>query len=157
LFAICIAPSWLSVVLDADSVRTTNIQERHAPKVAFATNKITAAWTRFGILNLRAQLPNRVATTPILLRGKRASSRVWRRHCLRCNFGATSTKERHMSDNTNDRGPADRSRISLEQEHEVRYWTSAFDCSEEELRQAVASVGSSAEAVRTSLGRGSRA
>jgi hypothetical protein len=64
--------------------------------------------------------------------------------------------ENHMADNTNDRGPADRSRISLEQEHEIRYWTSAFDCTEEELRHAVASVGSSADAVRTSLGRGSR-
>jgi hypothetical protein len=60
-----------------------------------------------------------------------------------------------MSDNTNDRGPADRSRISLEQDHEVRYWTSALGCTEEELRQAVAAVGASAEAVRTSLGRGS--
>jgi hypothetical protein len=28
-----------------------------------------------------------------------------------------------MADNLEDRGPQDRSRINLEQEHEVHYWT----------------------------------
>ena len=53
-----------------------------------------------------------------------------------------------MSDNPNDRGEPDRSRISLEQEHEVRYWTEALDCTEEQLREAVAAVGNSADEVR---------
>ena len=28
-----------------------------------------------------------------------------------------------MPDGTEDRGPQDRARISLEQDHEIRYWT----------------------------------
>ena len=53
-----------------------------------------------------------------------------------------------MADDLQERGPQDRSRINLEQEHEVRYWTKALGCSEEELRAAVKKVGSTAEAVR---------
>lgn len=46
---------------------------------------------------------------------------------------------------------ADRSRISLNQDHEVRDWTQSLGCTEEELRQAVKVVGPSADAVRTYL------
>jgi hypothetical protein len=53
-----------------------------------------------------------------------------------------------MSDNTSNRGEPDRSRISLEQEHEVRYWTETLGCTEEQLREAVAAVGNSADEVR---------
>ncbi|AOB33365.1 hypothetical protein AKI39_03270 [Bordetella sp. H567] len=57
-----------------------------------------------------------------------------------------------MSDNLNDRGPRDRARISLEQDHEVRYWTKELGCSPEQLRQAVKDAGSnSAEKVRAAL------
>jgi hypothetical protein len=38
--------------------------------------------------------------------------------------------------------------IAVEQEHELRYWTKVFSCSEEELRDAVAAVGISAQKVR---------
>ena len=31
-----------------------------------------------------------------------------------------------MTDNTADRGPEDRSRISLSQDYEVRYWSQRF-------------------------------
>lgn len=56
-----------------------------------------------------------------------------------------------MSDDTNNRGPADRARISVEQDHEVRYWTQALDCTEEQLREAVAAVGPSVDEVRQHL------
>ena len=46
-----------------------------------------------------------------------------------------------MTDNTADRGPEDRSRISLGQDYEVRYWSQRFGINEEELRTAVEEVG----------------
>jgi hypothetical protein len=56
-----------------------------------------------------------------------------------------------MSDDSQNRGEPDRSRINLNQEHEVRYWTQALDVTEEELRSAVRAVGSSASDVREYL------
>ena len=46
-----------------------------------------------------------------------------------------------MTDNTADRGPQDRSRISLSQDYEVRYWSERFGIDEAELRTAVEDVG----------------
>jgi len=46
-----------------------------------------------------------------------------------------------MADNTNIQGKQDRIRISLSQEHEVRYWTKRFGCTVDELRAAVERVG----------------
>jgi hypothetical protein len=56
-----------------------------------------------------------------------------------------------MSDDLSNRGPRDRSRISLEEEHEVRYWTTALGVSREELERTVRSVGHSVEAVKRAL------
>jgi hypothetical protein len=56
-----------------------------------------------------------------------------------------------MSDDTSDRGAADRSRISLSQPWEVRYWTEALGVSEQQLRDVVGRVGNSADAVRAAL------
>lgn len=56
-----------------------------------------------------------------------------------------------MSDDPTDRGPRDRSRISLTQDHEVRYWTQALGVTVETLQQAVQAVGPGAEAVRGHL------
>ena len=56
-----------------------------------------------------------------------------------------------MSDNLQDRGPQDRSRVNLNQEHEVRYWAKHFGCTEDELREAVRKVGNSAEAVKRAV------
>lgn len=53
-----------------------------------------------------------------------------------------------MTDNLQQRGPHDRSRVSLDQDYEVRYWTNELGCTEEQLREAVRKVGSSADAVR---------
>jgi hypothetical protein len=46
-----------------------------------------------------------------------------------------------MPDNKSKRGPADRKRVSMTEEHEVRYWTKHFDCSREDLQEAVDKVG----------------
>ncbi len=56
-----------------------------------------------------------------------------------------------MSDDLNKRNNPDSKLISLEEEHEVKYWTKALGVSEEELRKAVEKVGHSAEAVREQL------
>jgi hypothetical protein len=56
-----------------------------------------------------------------------------------------------MPDNKSDRRPQDSSRIALEQEHELRYWTQRLGCTEEELREAVSNVGNGANAVREYL------
>lgn len=52
-----------------------------------------------------------------------------------------------MADNTAARGQQDRSRINVNQEHEVRYWTEKFGISAEELRKVVGEVGPMADAV----------
>ena len=57
-----------------------------------------------------------------------------------------------MPDDTTNRGAQDRARINVNEEHEVRYWTKALGVSEQKLREAVAAVGVSAEAVRRHLG-----
>lgn len=59
-----------------------------------------------------------------------------------------------MTDNTNARTGADRARINVNQEHEVRYWTQALDVTEEELRAAVDAVGPVADKVREYFQRG---
>jgi hypothetical protein len=56
-------------------------------------------------------------------------------------------------DNKQDRGPADRSRINVNEEYEVQYWTKALGVSREELTEAVRKVGVMADKVRASLGK----
>ena len=58
-----------------------------------------------------------------------------------------------MSDDTSLRGPQDRTRIALGEENEVRYWTSKWGISRDELADAVKAVGNSAAAVARHLGR----
>jgi len=57
-----------------------------------------------------------------------------------------------MADDLALRGAADRTRIDVNEDHELRYWTHTLGVSEEELRKAVAAVGVSASAVREHLG-----
>ena len=59
-----------------------------------------------------------------------------------------------MADDRMKRGSQDRSKISMEQEHEIRYWTQALGVSEAALTAAVAKVGTSVDAVRSELHRG---
>jgi hypothetical protein len=58
-----------------------------------------------------------------------------------------------MSDDTSLRGPQDRTRIALGEEHEVRYWTNKWGIGRDELADAVKAVGNSAAAVARHLGR----
>jgi len=53
-----------------------------------------------------------------------------------------------MSDDKQQTGPRDRERINLSEDYEVRYWTHALGVSEQKLREAVHTVGTSAAAVR---------
>jgi Protein of unknown function (DUF3606) len=58
-----------------------------------------------------------------------------------------------MPDNLTKRGAADRGKISMSEEHEVRSWTRHFGVTREELQRAVDKVGNSAAAVRKELRR----
>ena len=57
-----------------------------------------------------------------------------------------------MSDDLEGRGPQDRSRVNVNEPSEMEWWCARFNCSEEELREAVNAVGASAEAVRCAVG-----
>ncbi|MDH1180866.1 DUF3606 domain-containing protein, partial [Achromobacter mucicolens] len=46
-----------------------------------------------------------------------------------------------MSDDLSKRGPQDRSRINVNEAHELRYWTQALGVTEAQLRDAVKAVG----------------
>lgn len=56
-----------------------------------------------------------------------------------------------MSDNLQNRGAQDRSRINMHEKWEVEYWTKELGVSKEQLEQAVKTAGSSADAVRQHL------
>ena len=53
-----------------------------------------------------------------------------------------------MSDDKSNRGTADRSKISLSDDYEVRYWTNTLGVSKEKLTAAVQAVGNSAQRVK---------
>ena len=56
-----------------------------------------------------------------------------------------------MVDNLENRGPADRARVNVNEPWEVRYWCKEFGCTEEQLLQAVQDVGTSAGDVRRKI------
>ncbi|SFM64404.1 DUF3606 domain-containing protein [Variovorax sp. OV329] len=58
-----------------------------------------------------------------------------------------------MPDDLGNAGAQDRSRVNVNEPHEVRYWTQRFGVSEDALRRAVAEVGVSADAVAQHLGK----
>lgn len=58
-----------------------------------------------------------------------------------------------MGDDKKIRGPEDRSRISLGEDYEARYWTEKLGISKAELEEVVRNVGSSANAVEQELRR----
>lgn len=58
-----------------------------------------------------------------------------------------------MSDNLDNRGPQDRSRINLNEPWEVAYWAKELGISKEELERAVKAAGPSVSAVRQLLNR----
>jgi hypothetical protein len=56
-----------------------------------------------------------------------------------------------MSDDKTNPGGADRQRISLSEDYEVRDWAEKFGVSQGRLRQAVAKVGNMADDVEREL------
>ena len=58
-----------------------------------------------------------------------------------------------MSDDLSNRGPQDRSRVNVNEPHELRYWTKELGVTEAKLRSAVAAAGVSVEKVRRYLGK----
>jgi hypothetical protein len=58
-----------------------------------------------------------------------------------------------MSDDKSKTGAADRDRINVDEDYELRYWTQALDVTPEQLREAVAAVGPMAKDVRRHLGK----
>ena len=58
-----------------------------------------------------------------------------------------------MVDDKINRVQPDRSRINMDEDYEVKYWTKHLGISREELQRAVDKVGNSASAVRKELGR----
>lgn len=58
-----------------------------------------------------------------------------------------------MADDKTKQGVADRSRINVNEDYEVAYWTDALNVTRDELEQAVREVGTSAAAVRKYLNK----
>jgi len=56
-----------------------------------------------------------------------------------------------MSDDLTNRGPQDRARINVNEDHELRYWTKELGVSEQQLKEAVKAVGVAVEAVKEHL------
>lgn len=56
-----------------------------------------------------------------------------------------------MADDLKDRGPQDRSRISIHEDWEVKYWTKELGVSKERLAELVKQHGNSAEKIRSAI------
>lgn len=56
-----------------------------------------------------------------------------------------------MSDDKSNSGKADRARINVNEDYELRDWSQRLGVSPDELREVVKAVGTSAEAVRKHL------
>jgi hypothetical protein len=58
-----------------------------------------------------------------------------------------------MTDDLSNRGPQDRTRINVHEEHELAYWSDALGISRDELRRLVDDVGPIAEDVKRQVGK----
>jgi len=58
-----------------------------------------------------------------------------------------------MADDTSIRGAGDRTKVNVNQRHELQYWSKELGCTEDELRAAVEAVGPSADKVREHLSK----
>jgi hypothetical protein len=56
-----------------------------------------------------------------------------------------------MADDTKDRGPRDRSRIDVNEDYELRYWSKELGVDQQTLKDAVKNVGPMADKVREHL------
>jgi hypothetical protein len=59
--------------------------------------------------------------------------------------------EEVMADSTRQRHGQDRTRIDVEEDYELRYWTEELGVTEDELKQAVRAAGSQVDTVRRYL------
>jgi hypothetical protein len=57
-----------------------------------------------------------------------------------------------MPDDLIDKGPKDAKRVNVNEPYEVRYWCDQFNCTEEELRNAVKRAGVMVDKVRAYFG-----
>jgi hypothetical protein len=60
-------------------------------------------------------------------------------------------EEHAMTDSLENRGPEDRSRISVKEDWELKFWTKELGVSADALRAAIKAVGTSVEDVRARL------
>ena len=58
-----------------------------------------------------------------------------------------------MADDRNIRGTADRCRINMQEDYEVRYWTEKWSVTREQLAEAVRAVGVMVKDVAAKLGK----
>jgi len=56
-----------------------------------------------------------------------------------------------MADDLSNRGPVDRSRVNVNEPHEIAWWTQKFGVSEQALRDAVKTAGVSTKDVEKLL------
>ena len=57
-----------------------------------------------------------------------------------------------MTNHPSPRKARDSNCVNVDDEHELRYWTKKFGCTNEQLKEAVKKVGTNPEAVRAELG-----
>jgi hypothetical protein len=65
----------------------------------------------------------------------------------------TAARGRGRGDNLSNRGPRDRSRISISEPWEVKYWCERLGVTPAQLKRAVKSAGPSVKNVRRQLGK----
>jgi hypothetical protein len=56
-------------------------------------------------------------------------------------------------DSLKKKGAADRSKINMSEDYEVKYWTKELGVSKDKLQKAINKVGNSADAVRKEFSR----
>jgi hypothetical protein len=56
-------------------------------------------------------------------------------------------------DDLNKKAAADRSKINMNEDYEVKYWTKELGVSKDKLQKAINKVGNSADAVRKEFSR----
>jgi hypothetical protein len=65
----------------------------------------------------------------------------------------TLKEELPMADDLKNRGAQDRSRVNIHEDYEVRYWTTKWGVTREQLVEAVQRAGVSVQAVALQLGK----
>lgn len=58
-----------------------------------------------------------------------------------------------MSDDKQNRGPADRTRVNIHEDYEVRHWTKHFGVTAEQLKESVRRVGPMVSDIQRDLGK----